>query len=379
MADGISKGYVKSTTEIAGNMAMLYKLSGNSPLWQGEQGAQRLSQMSNALANATNLESVGDVINYSVVRDILDDGDRQANFYRMMNLDPAKERDREMYTGTYLDEMMVMGRGVNGDILKGQYEYLTKKEGSNEAAIVEHLKNMNGLNDIGGVQLLRMMQRGEAEGWTSEKYEEEQKKITENVDFKSDSQLYRDTMNSLQQVGIKIGQIEFPKTEMKTLAEAMVDLTEALRIRTNPTNLANIAEANEILNEVWNPPSGGGGYEGIPGNRATQTFLTLEDILYHADNEDSRRRFPGEYEIGNRLQGLMPIIGENPGDEVLRLMDDLATQYYEYQDDGIDASEKHRLNETLNSMETVLSNLVSALPNIQNPIPLEIRVTEEMG
>jgi hypothetical protein len=75
------------------------------------------------------------------------------------------------------------------------------------------------------------MQRGESIGWESKEFENERKRITENVDFKSDTQLYRDTMNSLQQVGIKIGQIEFPKTEMVALTEAMIKLEEAYRVR----------------------------------------------------------------------------------------------------------------------------------------------------
>jgi hypothetical protein len=231
LEEGISKGFVRSTEEIAGNMALLYKLSGNNPLWQGEQGAQRYSQMNNALANATNLETVGDAISYSVVRDILNDGDRQANFYRMMNLDPKKEYEAELYTGTYLDEMMIMGRGVNGEILKGQYEYLKSKEGSNEAAIVEHLKNMNGLNDIGGVQLLRLMQRGESIGWESNEFEEQRKRITENVDYKSDSAKYQDMINALSNTSAKIGQIEFDNTEFKLLRESAVRLESILQER----------------------------------------------------------------------------------------------------------------------------------------------------
>jgi hypothetical protein len=231
MSEGIAKGFVKSTEEIAGNMQMMYKLSGNNPLWQGAQGAQRLSQMNAAFANSTNLESVGDVINYSVVRDILNDGDRQSNFYRMMNLDHKKEYEAELYTGTYLDEMIIMGRGVNGEILKGQYEYLKNKEGSNEAAIVEHLKNMNGLNDMGGVQLLRLMQRGESIGWESKEFEEQRKRITEGVDYKSDSAKYQDMINALSNTSAKIGQIEFDNTEFKLLRESAVRLESILQER----------------------------------------------------------------------------------------------------------------------------------------------------
>jgi len=267
-------------------------------------------------------------------------------------------------------------------MLGGVKEMVEGFEGNNVAGVIEWYKQIYGLNNLGGMQLYNMMKDKSYAEITSDNFEKEVKdNVLSSNDYKSDSAIYKDTINSLGQLGVKIGQIEFPKTEMIALTEATRDLEAAFRGRTENTapNLANIARANEILNEVWNHPNGRGGYEGIPGNRATQVFLTMEDILYHADNEVSRRRDPGAYEIGNRLQRLMPTIRENPSDEVLRLMDKLATQYYEYQDNGIDASEKNRLNETLNNIETVLRNLVSVLPNIQSPIPLEITVTEEMG
>jgi hypothetical protein len=71
MEDGIAKGFVRGSTEIAGNMALLHNLSGGSQLWTGEQGATRLMNMSNAVANATNLGSVGDVISFGAAQEVL--------------------------------------------------------------------------------------------------------------------------------------------------------------------------------------------------------------------------------------------------------------------------------------------------------------------
>ena len=45
MEEGISRGFVRSGEDVARNLTMLARLTGNSPLWQGEQGARRLSEI----------------------------------------------------------------------------------------------------------------------------------------------------------------------------------------------------------------------------------------------------------------------------------------------------------------------------------------------
>lgn len=62
MADGINRGVMKSAEDVSRNMAFLSNISGNNPLWQGEQGARRLNAMNQGLARATSLSTPGDTL-----------------------------------------------------------------------------------------------------------------------------------------------------------------------------------------------------------------------------------------------------------------------------------------------------------------------------
>jgi uncharacterized protein YgiM (DUF1202 family) len=309
MSEGIAKGFVKSTEEIAGNMQMLYKLSGGSALWQGEQGAQRLSQMNNAIANATNLESVEDVISFGAARDLLmgdnpladfderearfkeltkgpstvtvtDDAnfrssasggdnimgtvragrkvdvlEKEGDYYKVNNngvegyihktlldMKNYKESSGNVYTGTYVDVMQLLERGVSADLLKGQWSAVRQlsDNGENRAAMIEHFMKMYGLNYTGGAQVWNMTREAwdeETGDWkksfNSEEFAAQINKMRETVGFQSDSVTYQNMINALNQLSVKIGQIEFKK-ELDLLKAAMKELEDALRKRIEP-------------------------------------------------------------------------------------------------------------------------------------------------
>jgi hypothetical protein len=262
MADGIAKGFVRSTEEIAGNMAMLYRLSGGSPLWQGEQGAQRLNQMNAAISNATNLQSVEDVISYSVARDMLGSGgDRKANYLKY----GGKE---EMYTNTYIDEMLLLERGVSADMLKGQWEAVRKLDGGNNAAMIERFKNMYGLNYTGASQVWAMMQNSnENTDW--KKAEEDIKRFQETPGYRSDSSILQDLLNTVKNDGVKIGKIEFDNTELPAIREAAQEIWQLLREKearnASPEHLPSIPAPDipNLLSAASQAPvSAGGGPAG---------------------------------------------------------------------------------------------------------------------
>ena len=57
MEEGISQGFTRGAEEISANADMLYKLSGGSTMWSGEQGMNRMGRMNSAIANATSLST----------------------------------------------------------------------------------------------------------------------------------------------------------------------------------------------------------------------------------------------------------------------------------------------------------------------------------
>jgi hypothetical protein len=259
MSESIAKGFVKSTEEIAGNLAMLYKLSGESPLWQGEQGAQRYSQMSNAIANATNLQSVEDVISYGAARDLL----REDN--PLTDIDERREDFEKytgkgnVYTGGYADVMQILERGLSADLLKGQWSAVRKLDGNNTDATIERFKTMYGLNYTGASQVWDMYNtawdegKGDwREGFSGEHFAKDIKKLQETPQYQSDSQQLQNILNDLRQKGIQIGQIEFFKTELPALEKAMRDLEAALRERTEELSKEEIIARHEnvLLSET---------------------------------------------------------------------------------------------------------------------------------
>jgi hypothetical protein len=284
MEDGIEKGFVRGADEIAGNMAVLSKLSGEDPLWTGEQGANRLLRINESVSNATNLRMVEDVLSLSAVegllgKDRLDtlENERELNFYRLnggtqsatLNGDAnfrssagsgdniiGQIRNKESvnilgmegdyarvnrdgkegyihksmldmrgisvpYTGTYVDNMVLLERGLRPELLGAQMRAVQDAAGvGNTAGQIEHYRNMFGLNYTGAVKIWEMS-RNEDFLKDPEKYKEEIEEIRTNADYKSDSQKLTDAITTLTTTGVNIGKITLDNVEIPKLEEAV--------------------------------------------------------------------------------------------------------------------------------------------------------------
>jgi len=125
MEDSIGKGFVKSADQVAANFTMLSQMTGNSPLWQGENGARRLSEMNAGLESATGLKSTSDIVAYRAAQNI------------------ARSQGKG---GSYLDAMKIMEGGLTPNFFN-EYMRLTKNiEGGNKEATVERMRQTFGLN-----------------------------------------------------------------------------------------------------------------------------------------------------------------------------------------------------------------------------------------
>jgi len=235
LEEGIAKGFTRSSEEIAGNMTMLYKLSGGSKLWQGEQGAQRMSQMNSAIANASNLQTVSDVLSFGVARDVFKAIDeRNPGDFELgkdVQVGPGKE-DTIKYTGTYFDTLQLLGRGLSPALLKGQFEAIDRIEGKdNTAGQIERIKTMFGLNDRGAVEVWGMKRAAmDEEGnynFDAGDYYNKIKEYRETPGFASDSQLLQDQLNIMNQTLVAIGSKHFPE-ELRLLGQAQSDVAAIL-------------------------------------------------------------------------------------------------------------------------------------------------------
>jgi hypothetical protein len=231
MEEGVSKGFMKSSDKIAGNMIMLYKLSGNSALWQGEQGAQRLSQMNNAIANATKLESVEDIISFAAVKEIFNSKDfNKADF----------EKSGGKITGSYVDYMQLLERGLDSKLLGKQFEAVRNISGGDTADMIERFRNMYGLNYTGAAQVWGMAEewRKDPSKYTPETIKKEIEAMQTNPGYASDSALLNNIMNKVADTLANIGQIKFEQTELDILrnqADNVKEILEELRSGRPPT------------------------------------------------------------------------------------------------------------------------------------------------
>jgi hypothetical protein len=241
LEEGIAKGFVKSSEEIAGNMAMLYKLSGNSHLWQGEQGAQRLSQMNMAISNATNLQSVEDVISYSTARDILDSYDTPEAKQAFMEIGKNGNETGLKYTGTYVDNMQLLEKGVSPEFISKQFEAVKNLEGEgNRAGIIERFRSMYGLNYTGAAQVWSMMGEMDrnSEEYTPEKIAAMIKGLQAvSLEYASDSQMLQDSLNRLNESLVNIGSMNFEE-ELEILRLTQGDVGKILAEMTREARLA---------------------------------------------------------------------------------------------------------------------------------------------
>jgi hypothetical protein len=210
---------------------MLYKLSGGSALWQGEQGAQRLSQMNNAVSNATNLQSVEDVISYGVARDILNSYETPEARKRFMEIGRNGGKTGRTYTGTYVDEMQLLEGGITPELLKGQWSAVKGLEGDNIAGMIEHFRQMYGLNYHGGAQVWAMYDNAwDAEkndwkaGYSSESLANEIETYRTTPRYQSDSEKMQTALNKLNDNLVNIGKFKFDETEWAVLQKQQQDV-----------------------------------------------------------------------------------------------------------------------------------------------------------
>ncbi|MDR2701082.1 MAG: hypothetical protein LBB72_01465 [Spirochaetaceae bacterium] len=217
MEDGIEKGFVRGADEIAGNMTLLSKLSGGDALWTGEQGANRLMRMNDAVANATGLKSVEDMLSFGVAAELAGD---EKTFKRLT--------DKEGL-GNYVDTMMLLEKGVSKDLLRRQFEAVQEMEPGNSAAQIERFMKMYNLNYTGGRAVYDMMLKsGE---WTEADWARAEKDIKgfqKEPGMKSDSQRLQDVLTSIDTQLINIGKGKFDTVKMETLEGIAGDIYSLL-------------------------------------------------------------------------------------------------------------------------------------------------------
>ena len=183
--DGIANGYVKSAEDVSKTFVMFSRLSDNSPLWQGEQGAKRLAQMNSGISSATALQSVSDVIVAGAARDVL-------------NVKGNKEKYLgNRASGTYIDEMLLMEQGNNPEMFAAIAKSVKDLEGGNYAARVERFKDIFKLNYNGAVDVAAMADKIGTGGYTEQDFANEVAKMQKDRNYQSEETKWQDDINRI--------------------------------------------------------------------------------------------------------------------------------------------------------------------------------------
>ena len=163
MEEGISKGFVIGAEEVSRNMAFLSKLTGGNAMWSGENAASKISGINSSLEQSTSLDSVASVLNLQVaMRNI---GSTQSEFDDYVGRFKAGNKDISLYTGTFLDPLMAMEKGLKPETVATSMEALQKMynigfgaDGTltgDVGSAATMLSQMWGLNNTGAVQVLK--------------------------------------------------------------------------------------------------------------------------------------------------------------------------------------------------------------------------------
>jgi hypothetical protein len=131
MEEGISKGINRSSEQVAQNLTMLAYLTNNNPLWQGDNGARRLSEMNAGIEGATSLSTASDIIAYRAARNLVPEGSRD----------------------TRLDALIKMENGITPELFEEYMKLTSNAEGGNRFETISRMRQTFNLNWTNATEL----------------------------------------------------------------------------------------------------------------------------------------------------------------------------------------------------------------------------------
>jgi len=187
MEEGISKGLKLPADQIVQNLTMLSQMTGNNPLWQGENGARRLSEMNAGLEGATGLNTASDIIAYRAAQ----------------NLVPEGKGD------SYIEAMKIMEGGLTPKFFKEYMKMTNEVEGGGYEGIVERMRQTFGLNYTNADKLYQAWKENPYQDWEAvlKKYENKPLPDAKSPELEV-AQLTAQTAN----ITVQTGQIKFDES-----------------------------------------------------------------------------------------------------------------------------------------------------------------------
>ncbi len=200
MEDGISKGFIRSSKEVADSLANLSLLGGGNKVFQGEAGARMYMNMASGLAGNTALSSTSNLLAYRTMANMM--GEDDANAGKLLG------KGNYLAGGSVFNELALMEKGDVGnlDFLRELRKQVEGAYGKDRDSIVASYKEIFGLNNQGAIQVYNALTD------TNLSDVERQSKlqsIQEDPAMKSDATRLQDTLTELNRAIVEMGKPVF--------------------------------------------------------------------------------------------------------------------------------------------------------------------------
>jgi hypothetical protein len=158
MEDGISKGFVRSSEQVARNLTMLSQMTGNNPLWQGENGARRLSEMNAGLEGTTGLQSTSDIVAFRAAKSVLQKWEEQGPEVADKKWADIVGRDKDgnplvQRSGGYIDPLIMLEQGLTPDLFNEIMMMASKLEGRDRDETISRAMQIFGVKNYNAAVL----------------------------------------------------------------------------------------------------------------------------------------------------------------------------------------------------------------------------------
>lgn len=265
--DGISRGYIKSTKEVATDLAIFSELGKGNAFFEGEYGARTYSQMSNGLANATNLNSTSSVLVYKAAQNTL----------QSLGVDAALNTSAQggglnaiTDSGAqWLNTMAYIEQGpMNTDFLKNLTKQVNDTYGNDTASKVLTYKEAFGLNYQGAIRIFNLLEElssAESAGQI-ENIKAQMEEVTSTQEFKSSETALADSMSKLDKsihdiaqgtFNIKSVALDTISGSVDAIRDWLLKTTEENKTTQEHIETSDLSEENkEFLTSTYEKTSG---------------------------------------------------------------------------------------------------------------------------
>lgn len=200
MEDGISKGFIRSSKEVAESLTNLSLLGGGNKVFQGEAGARMYMNMASGMAGNTALGSTANILMYRTMSDML--GENDTNAKNLLG------EGNYLAGGSIFNKLALMEKGDVGNL-----DFLAKLRSNVEGAygadrdqIIATYKEQFGLNNQGAIQFYNALtDKNLSDVALSAKLKE----IQEDPTMKSDATRLQDTLTELNKAIVEMGKPVF--------------------------------------------------------------------------------------------------------------------------------------------------------------------------